>query len=416
MSDATAASRRASPRRTGEYAEDARGAEAMRRLPAAGVLAVALAGFCCFLDLYATQPLLPLLESVFHASKAAAGATVSAGTIAVALGAPVIGLFADRVTRKRLIVAALFALVIPTALAATSRGLGELVAWRFLQGLAVPAVYVSLIAYITEEAGAASVGIVMAGFVTGNVLGGLSGRAIAGVVASHGGWRRAFVVLSALNLVGAAATWRWLLPSRHFTPHPGGGLGIRERSVALSDERLLATYAIAFCMLFALVATFSYITFHLAAPPFGLGPAALGGVFLVYLVGAAITPAAGRWIDRAGSRIVLTAAASVGVVGIILTLAHSLPLVIGGLALCGSAAFMSQSAAASYLRIASPPAARSLASGVYVTCYYLGGSIGGILPGFLWERAGWGGCVALVIVAQLVIATMAWRWWERRDR
>lgn len=414
MSDATAASAGTGSRRTSEHASVARDAEGTRRLPVAGVLAVALAGFCCFLDLYATQPLLPLLASVFHASKAAAGATVSAGTIAVALGAPVVGLFADRVTRKRIIVAALFVLVVPTALAATSRGLGELVAWRFLQGLAVPAVYVSLIAYITEEAGPASVGLVMAAFVTGNVLGGFSGRAIAGVVASHGGWQPAFIVLAAANLLGAVATWRWLLPSRHFTPHPGAGIGIRARSAALYSGRLFATYAIAFCMLFALVATFSYVTFHLAAPPFGLGPAALGGVFLVYLVGAAITPAAGRWIDRAGSRIVLTAAAIVGVLGILLTLAQSLPLVIGGLALCGSAAFMSQSAAASYLRIASPPASRSLASGVYVTCYYLGGTIGGILPGFLWERAGWGGCVALVIVAQLAIAAMAWRWWRRR--
>ena len=52
------------------------------------------------------------------------------------------------------------------------------------------------------------------------------------------------------------------------------------------------------CILFSMLAIFTYVNFHLAAPPFHLGTAALGYVFLVYLVGGVITPVAGRWIDR----------------------------------------------------------------------------------------------------------------------
>lgn len=382
-----------------------------RRLPAAGVFAIALTGFCAFLSLYATQPILPLLESLFHVSEAAAGLTVSAGTAAVALSAPVVGVLADRVTRKRIIVLALFALAVPTFLAATSRGLGDLVVWRFLQGALVPGVYVPVLAYITEEAGARSVGVVMAAFVTGNVLGGLAGRVLSGVIAAHAGWREGFVVLGLINIAGAFASWRWLVPSRNFTPRQAPALTRRERAVHLREPRLLATYVIGFNILFALVATFSYVTFHLNDAPFHLGPAALSGVFIVYLVGAVVTPVAGSWVDRIGSRRVLIASLLIGAAGMLLTLAPSLPLVVVGLAICCTSCFANQSATTSYLRVAAPAPVRSLASGVYVTWYYVGGSVGGILPGLLWPRAGWTGCVALVIAAMLGTAAVAWWRW-----
>src|ERR1700730_18146849 len=51
---------------------------------------IVLAGFTAFLDLYATQPLLPLLMRVFGATHVAVSLTVTASTMAVALGAPVV--------------------------------------------------------------------------------------------------------------------------------------------------------------------------------------------------------------------------------------------------------------------------------------------------------------------------------------
>jgi len=65
---------------------------------------IVLAGFTAFLDLYATQPLLPLLMRVFNATHVAVSLTVTASTVAVALSAPVVGRLADMVGRKRVIV------------------------------------------------------------------------------------------------------------------------------------------------------------------------------------------------------------------------------------------------------------------------------------------------------------------------
>lgn len=412
MQAAAAAADEATERGTGPG-----GSPAMRRMPRTGVLAIAMAGCCSFLGLYATQPILPLLEALFRVSKAEAGLTVSVATGGVALLAPLSGALADRLGRRPLIVLSAFALALPTVLAATASTFRELLVWRFLQGALVPGSYAVAIAYITEEAGGSGVGSVMAALVTGSVIGGFLGRMVAGVVADHAGWRAAFVVLGATTAAGGAAIWRWLPPSRHFTPRrkrPPALRGQGSRWRALLERPLVATYAIGFNVLFSLVATFTYIPFRLGAPPFGLGPAALSGIFVVYLVGAVITPVAGRWVDRVGGRAVLTVALLAGAAGMALTLAPSLPLVIVGLVLCCTAAFIGQVTAASELRLAAAASIRSLASGVYLTCYYVGGTVGGVLPGFVWTRGGWPACVALVMAAQALTVAMALRFWVRR--
>jgi predicted MFS family arabinose efflux permease len=380
-------------------------------LPAAGTLALAFAGFCTFLDLYATQPLLPLFERIFAVSKAEAALTVSAPTAAVALVAPVVGALADRASRKSVMVVSILALALFSALAATSRGLGDLVVWRFLQGAAIPGMYVIALAYVSEEAGPGSIGRVMASFVTGNVLGGFSGRLITGLLVERAGWRAAFVCLGAVNLAGALATAYFLPPSRHFLPRRGPSGRRPGWHLPLLEPRLLATLAVGFAVLFSLVAPFTYVVFYLSAPPFSLGPTALSALFVVYLVGAVVTPVAGRVLDRVGSRRMLIGALLAGMAGALLTLVPWLPAIVLGLALLCSAAFVAQSASTSFLRVAAAPSVRSLASGLYVTSYYAGGSAGGLLPGLLWSRAGWTGCVALVVGAQLVTIALALRWW-----
>src|SRR3712207_1167381 len=52
---------------------------------------VVLAGFCSFLSLFATQPLLPEFIRIFHGTKASVSLTVSAATMGVAIAAPLIG-------------------------------------------------------------------------------------------------------------------------------------------------------------------------------------------------------------------------------------------------------------------------------------------------------------------------------------
>ncbi len=305
------------PAPTAPFAEET----AALRNPRSAVFALGLAGFCCFLGVYATQPLLPTLERVFGVSKASAALTVSAATIAVALASPFSGVVARRYGHRRVIVVSLLALPLPMLLAATSGGIGTLVGWRFLQGLVVPGIYAVTLGFIAEAWPAHSLGRAMSSLVTGNVIGGFAGRLLSGLAAERWGWRGSFVTLALVTL-GAGAVAVRLLP-RTARPHrePTAEPPVRIREL-LGEPRLVATLAVGFNVLFTLVAVFTYVTFYLSAPPFHLGAGVLSSLFTVYLVGAAVTPFAGRWIDRVGSRAAITVSLAAGVAGGALTLSH----------------------------------------------------------------------------------------------
>jgi len=386
-------------------------------ISAAGTIAIMLAGIAAFLNLYATQPLLPMLARIFAASKVAVGMTVSAATIGVALSAPFCGLVAERAGRKRVIVVATLLLAIPTLLASTATTLPMLIFWRFLQGLVMPGIFGVAIAYIAEEWPPGKVASAMSLYVSATVLGGFLGRVVIGYAATHRviatiapNWRHGFVIIGGCDLLFGVVIARWLPRDRKpaLAPaHTEGGV-LRH----LRNPQLVATYAVGFNVLFSLVAVFTYITFHLAAAPYLLTPAQLSSLFVVYLAGLVVTPLAGIGIGRVGSRPVLIAAVIASMIGVSMTLLHSMPLILAGLVLCSSGVFVCQSAATSYIQIASPPGGRASAAGLYVACYYAGGSVSGVLPGFFWRFGGWTACVALVLVVQattIVVAAFGWR-------
>ena len=66
-----------------------------------------------------------------------------------------------------------------------------------------------------------------------------------------------------------------------------------------------------------------------------------------------------------------------------------------------SGIFVAHACANSFLRDAAPAGARVSAAGMYICSYYIGGTVGGVLPGLFWDHSGWPGCVALVIVVLL---------------
>src|SRR6266849_3681762 len=168
----------------------------MRRLPTFPVI---LAGFAAFLDLYMTQPLLPLLARTFKASTFDVGLTITAPTVAVAITAPFIGRLADRFGLRRVIVGSAFGLTIATVLAATSNSLPQLILWRFMQGIATPGIFASTVAYIHEVWPASHAGRGTGAYMTGTILGGFTGRAMAGVVAADVSWQWAFIALAVMS-------------------------------------------------------------------------------------------------------------------------------------------------------------------------------------------------------------------------
>lgn len=364
-------------------------------------MAVTLAGACTFLNVYCTQPLLPLLQQFFHASELQVSLTVGATILGVALAAPFTGMIAERRGRKTVIVPSLFLLTLPTALAATATSLLQLIFWRFVQGIFVPGIIAVMLAYIVEEWAGRGVGSAMSSYVTGTVIGGFLGRFISGLVAAHLNWRASFLIIAGLNLTGAILVRLWLPLAKKFVRTEHMRQAFTDMKQHFRNPRLLANFAMGFMVLFSLVGCFTYANFYLAAAPFHLNAAELGSIFFVYLLGVVITPQSGRLLDRFGFGRVALLYCGMMIAGLLLTLPKSLPLVITGLALFSSGVFVAQ-AAASVQTGTIAGRARSSAAGLYVTFYYLGGTIASVATDIFWQWRRWPGCVALLAITSLI--------------
>lgn len=373
-------------------------------------LGVAIAAIGAFIELYATQALLPLLAREFSATPAEVSRTVSASTFAVALIAPFTGAFADRIGRKRIIVTAMFLLVVPTAMAGFAQTLGALVFWRFVQGLLLPPIFAVTVAYIGEEFPAeatAMTGI----YVAASGIGGFLSRFLSGILAEHYGWHASFFGLAVVTLACAVGCALLLPRERRFRRSSGVLAGIGFMAAHLRNAQLLATFAVGFGVLFSFVGVFTYINFVLAAPPFSLSTAALGTIFVVYLVGVALTPFTGPLVARLGRRGLVAAASGVWIAGLALTLIPSLAMILLGLAVSVSCGFLCQSCATSYVAVTARHG-RSSAVGLYVAVYYIGGGAGAVVPGYAWSLAGWPGVIATVAAVVALVAGLAWRFWR----
>jgi predicted MFS family arabinose efflux permease len=376
-------------------------------------LAVGACGGTAFLDMYATQPLLPELRVQFHTGEAAVGATISALTFACALAAPFVGPLADAVGRKRVIVAAIFGLALVTFAAAGATTLHALVVWRFVQGLFMPAVFAVTLAYVAEEFPPAVGGRAIGAYITGNVLGGFLGRYVAAIVAGWWNWHVAFVVLGAMNLAGGAFIWALLPRARRFTRQASARDALRAVGRFVRDPVLVATFVVGGSVLFTLVTALTFATYHLAAPPFGLGTVALGNVFFVYLIAVVATPLAGRVIDRFGHRAALLLGLATSASGALITLVPSVAAIVAGLAVMSTGVFAAQAASQGYIGVVARER-RSTAASLYITVYYAGGGLGAIAPAVVWARGGWLGVVALILAVQAAAATLAAVFWTRR--
>ncbi|MDF3199661.1 MFS transporter [Pseudomonas sp. 1912-s] len=368
-------------------------------------LALFLCGCAAFLNLYATQSILQTFATSFQVSARAAGWSITVTTLAVALTAPFVSRLTGRFEQRTVISVAALLLAVPALMTAYATSFAELLVWRFIEGMLIPVVFATSVACIGDRWRGGTVTEVTSLYVAGTVLGGFAGRFVTGVMTEYVGWREAFELLAVLSLM-VGGFIQFLLPDN--PPR------VARPSTTWSDvlgTPLLAAYAVGFCVLFSQVATFTYAGLYLSQAPFDLGPAALGTIYMVFLLALVVIPVAGRLSKSRPQSELLTAAAALGVCGSALTLLPSLWCIVLGLALSSTGVFLAQ-AAASAFTTATARHNKAGAVGLYLTCYYLGGSFGAIVPALIWGRWGWVGCVALIIGFQLLSLLIALAGWK----
>ncbi|WP_399935839.1 MFS transporter [Streptomyces kanamyceticus] len=359
-------------------------------------------------NVYFPQAVSPLVAEGLHVSADTATLVVTATQFGYAGGIFLLVPLGDRIPYRPLIAALLSLAGLGLLGAGLAPGLVPLVAASVLVGVT------TVIAPIVAPMAAGLVPDDRRGAVTGTLLSGSIGgmllsRAFGGSLGEWLGWRAPYLLSAALALLIALVLARALpkstAPSRQSYPKLLG-----ESLRLLRTEPELRRSGFYQAMLFgAFSALWTGVALLMTGPAYGLGASAVGLLALVNAGTMISTPLAGRQVDRCGPDAVNLAAA-------LAVLAAAAVLLFGG---AGGAVGLTALAVGSLLldvamqsgmianqvRIfALSDEARSRLNTAYMTCGYLGGSIGSWLGAHAYDTFGWPGVCGLVtLLASLAL-------------
>ena len=351
-----------------------------------------------FTTVYIPQPVLPVLRLEFGVAEGVASRTVSAVVLGMALANLPFGALADRLPIRRILLTGGLVVAICGLASALAPSLELLVAARFVQGLFIPALTTCLAAYLARVMPVGRLNVVMGTYVSATVLGGLSGRLLAGVLMPAAHWRWAFFLASALLIAAALAAYAGL------PVEPDEGPVARDttrfRDVLLRHD-LIRLYAVGAGAYFVFSSIFNYLPFYLYGAPFHWSTRAVTLLYLSYVMGVVAGPLAGRLSNAIGNGTAMVAGSLVLGGGVALTLVPRGWAMAAALTLVCAGFFTVHAAAAGALN-RKLQAGRGRANAFYVQFYYLGGAAGITLSGHGYHARGWHGVVGLCAAALLV--------------
>jgi len=372
-------------------------------------LALFSAGLATFALLYCVQPILPVLSQQFGVSPATSSLSLSISTGLMALGLLVTGPLSDAIGRKSVMVTALMLAAICTLLSATMTSWHGILIMRGLMGLSLSGVAAVGMTYLSEEMDARVVAFSMGLYISGNSIGGMSGRLLSGVLTDLFSWRIAVAVIGCFSLASALMFWKILPASRHFRP-----ITLRPRNLLINfrlhwrDPGLPWLFAEGFLLMGAFVTLFNYIGYRLLDAPWHLSQAVVGLLSVVYLTGSWSSPKAGALTSRLGRGPVMLGATAIMLLGLLATAFNSLWLILPGMMLFTAGFFAAHAVASGWI---GPRArrARGQASSLYLFSYYVGSSVAGTLGGVFWHNFGWRGITLFISFLLILALAVAWR-------
>ncbi len=375
-------------------------------------IALFCAGFVTFVTLYDVQPLLPLFAQEFGVSPAVASLPLSCATIALALGMLIAGTVSETAGRRAIMTTALFLTSLLALATILSHSFESLLFLRLLQGLVLAGVPSVAMAYLGEEMDTQAVGHAMGLYISGNALGGMTGRVGSALLCEFLPWHTAIGLIGVISLLLSLLFLKCLPSSSNFRQRPfQAGYLFTSLFQHLKDPGLHCLYALAFLSMGGFVSLYNYIGFRLLDVPYGLNQFQVSLIFLVYMLGSFSSGVVGSLIHRFGRPLMIRMTLATMLVGTLITLADSLVLIVAGVGIftCG---FFSAHAIASSWVGRRAKTAKAQASSLYLFSYYMGSSISGTVGGLFWMHYGWSGVaamIALLIAAAFGVATLLLR-------
>ncbi|WP_300728096.1 MFS transporter [uncultured Bacteroides sp.] len=365
--------------------------EENKGLPTSLLWMLAIIAGIAVANLYYNQPLLNKISEELEVSEFTANLIPMITQIGYAIGLLFIIPLGDLYSRKAIIVINFLLLVASMLGIGIAGNINFILLASLVTGICsvMPQIFIPIASQFSEpEKKAQNVGMVLSGLLTGI----LASRVVSGIVGEYWGWRTIFFIAAGLMLVSIFIILRFLptMPSNFQGTYWGLMKSVFELFRNNATLRMVAARA-GFCF-GSFLCLWACLAFKMSGEPFYAGNNIIGLLGLCGMAGALTASIAGRYVRRVGVRNFNYLGCSIIIVSWILLYIFQnsyIGLVAGIILIDIGMQCIQISNQTCALSLA--PHASNRVNTIFMTTYFLGGSLGTFLAGTFWHQFGWAG-------------------------
>lgn len=342
-------------------------------------------------NLYYNQPLLNRISGDLAVSEFAANLIPMTTQIGYALGLLFIIPLGDLYKRKHIIVINFLLLVVATCSIASSKSMSYILAASLVTGICsvMPQIFIPIAAQFSlPENKARNVGMMVSGLLTGI----LGSRVVSGFVGEYWGWRTMYYIAAFLMLLCIFLVLRVLpdMPSNFKGTYSGLMKSLFSLYRNHPTVRMVSARA-GFCF-GSFLALWACLAFKLSGAPFYAGNNVIGMLGLCGIAGALTASFVGGLVYRLGVRFFTYLGCVLMILAWVVMYVFQnfyLGFIVGIVVIDIGMQCIQISNQTCALSLA--PKATNRVNTIFMTTYFVGGSLGTFLAGTCWHAFGWAG-------------------------
>lgn len=336
--------------------------------------------------MYGVQPIQPIFMEILEISKFEASLFTTSILIPLALASIFYGYILEKFSIKKILVFAFFAFGVLELIFAFCDSYYALLNIRGLQGLIAPAALTGIMSYISTTTPKESVGSAISVYVGITILGGFIGRFLSGLSYDiFCSWRVFFLILGVALLICAFLLTK-ISNKVSVNPIKPNFIDIFN-TLKFRPNALIVSYI--FCLFFSFAAVLNFLPFELQRVDESFSGTKTGLIYAGYFIGVLVAFNAKNIVMFFGNA---PKAMSVGsiifIVGLFFLKFESFWVIFFSMLVVCLGNFIAHSIASGYINKINDTH-KGIANGLYVSIYYLGGSLGSIVPSFIYTGYGW---------------------------
>ena len=374
-------------------------------IPRSVLLMMAVIAGLTVANCYYNQPLLELIRHDIGITEQSANLITVITQIGYALGLFFLIPLGDMFSPKKLILANMSIAAVMAIVMAVAQNVWMLWGASLLIGACsvIPQFFIPIAGQFSAPKNKSrNMGIVLSGLLTGI----LTSRVISGYIGEWLGWREMFLVAAFVMLI-CMGVMLLMMPEmkRNYEGTYRGLMSTMAEIMVLHPSVRL--YAIRAAFGFgSMMAIWSCLAFHLAQPPFRAGSDMVGMLGLCGIMGAVAASGIGKQIPKFGIHnfSLFGAATQIVAWGMALLFGDTYAGLIAAIILVDIGLQCQQLSNQSGC-LQEIPQAANRANTIFMTTYFIGGSLGTFCAGYVWNRANWlGVCIVGMTFALISLA------------